>query len=182
MNVQCFIQYQNVQQWMAVCRTVFVTSERDAVFNQTAPRYVSRLLFLHHPHHVPNPNPVSKTMTCFLFQSTFWLEVGRDLKIRQTYVQIVNFPNEVHTETPREETRLIFVYSGLCARDIIHNIPSFDTLMSTVMIKTTSLSTTTLRSSCKTVGFGRPCAARHWIKKRAGQLISWKYDKITLEF
>ena len=31
---------------MAVCRTVFVTLERDAAFNQTAPRNVSRLLFL----------------------------------------------------------------------------------------------------------------------------------------
>ena len=64
-------------------------------------------------------------MTCFLFQSVYWVGMGRDLKIRQTYVQIVNFPNEVHTETPREETRLIFVFSGLCVRDIIHNIPSF---------------------------------------------------------
>ena len=44
---------------MAACRTVFVTLERDAAFNQTAPRNVSRLLFHHHPHHVPNPNPVS---------------------------------------------------------------------------------------------------------------------------
>ena len=64
-------------------------------------------------------------MICFLFQSVYWVGVGvgRDLKIRQTYVQIINFPNEVHTETPREETRLIFVYPGLCARDRIHNIP-----------------------------------------------------------
>ena len=31
---------------MAVCQTVFVTLERDAAFNQTAPRNVSRLLFL----------------------------------------------------------------------------------------------------------------------------------------
>ena len=109
---------------MAVCRTVFVTLERDVAFNQSAPRNVSRLLF-HHPHHVPNPNLVSRTMACFLFQSVFRLGIGRDLKIRQTYVQIVNFPNEVHTETPSKETRLIFVYSGLCARDIIRNIPSF---------------------------------------------------------
>ena len=46
MNVQCLIQYQDVQQWMAACRTVFVILERDAAFNQTAPRNVSRLLFL----------------------------------------------------------------------------------------------------------------------------------------
>ena len=56
-------------------------------------------------------------MTCFLIQSVYWVGVGvgvgRDLKIRQTYVQIVNFPNEVHTETPREETRLIFPFIKL---------------------------------------------------------------------
>ena len=109
---------------MAVCRTVFVILERDAAFNQTAPRNVSRLLF-HHPHHVPNPNLVSRNYGMLSISVRFWLGVGRDLKIRQTYVQIVNFPNEVHTETPSKETRLIFVYSGLCARDIIRNIPSF---------------------------------------------------------
>lgn len=137
---------------MAVCRTVFVTSERDAVFNQTAPRYVSRLLFHHHLHHVPNPNPVSKTMTCFLFQSAFCLEVGRDLKIRQTYVQIVNFPNEVHTETPREETRLIFVYSGLCARDIIHNIPSFKLHgFNPVLVSTTEFSGSSIKVPAPTL-------------------------------
>ena len=112
---------------MAVCRMVFVILERDAAFNQTAPRNVSRLLFHHHPHHVPNPNPVSRNydMLSISVRLLGGVGVGRDLKIRQTYVQIVNFPIEVHTETPSKETRLIFVYSGLCARNIIRNIPSF---------------------------------------------------------
>ena len=70
-----------------------------------------------------------ETMACFLIQSVFRLGVGRDLTIRQTYVQIVNFPNEVHTETPSKETRLIFVYSGLSSRDIIHNVPPSNSMV-----------------------------------------------------
>ena len=106
------------------------------------------------PHPKPKPGEY-KLWHAFCFSPLFRLGVGRDLKTRQTYAQIVNFSTEVHTETPREETCLIFVYSGLSARDIIHNVPPANSM---VLIPSRSVQ----RSSVEVASKSPPPALLHW--------------------
>ena len=111
---------------MVVCRTVFVILERDAAFKQTAPRNVSRLLFHHHPHHVPNPNPVSINYDMLSISVRLLGGDGEGLKNKTNIRPDSKFSEwSAYRNSEQRNSFNLRVYSGLCARDVIHNIPSF---------------------------------------------------------
>ena len=109
---------------MAACRTIFVILERDAAFNQTAPRNVSRLLFHHHPDHIQNPNPVSINYD-MLSVSVRFLAGGWEGLKNKTNMR----PDSKFSEWSayrNSEQRNSF---NLCARDIIHNVPPSNSMV-----------------------------------------------------
>ena len=99
---------------MAVCQTVFVTLERDAAFNQTAPRNVSRLLFL-------EPDP------CVHMVSTWKkINVWRDSQFKfllspQNKIKVKTMVNSwihcLHNKISKIFSKFLFCWNGILKKN-----------------------------------------------------------------